>query len=157
MERQIDVKSVVRGRICVVLPDSNFRRVWERKGTVKKVPFEILREGMYDQGVEYMFSQGMLEIMDKQARIDLGLEDEETETSIVKVLTDTQRKRLLTTAPLPELKNTLEELSREQIEELVDYAIDEELVDLKRVDILKKYTQKDIMKAVMLKRDNEEK
>lgn len=155
MEELVNIKSAVRGRICVYSPEVNFRRVWERKGAVKKVPFKILQEVIYDSGVEYLFKEGMLQILDKGVAVRLGLVEDEKEEELLS-LTDAQRKRLLTTAPVTEFDATLAKLSKEQIEELADTAIDLEVTDLKRLDLLKKYTDKNIMRAVMLNRDNKE-
>lgn len=155
MEELVNIKSAVRGRICVYSPEVNFRRVWERKGAVKKVPFKILQEVIYDSGVEYLFKEGMLQILDKGVAVRLGLVEDEKEEELLS-LTDAQRKRLLTTAPVAEFDATLAKLSKEQIEELADTAIDLEVTDLKRLDLLKKYTDKNIMRAVMLNRDNKE-
>lgn len=155
MEELVNIKSAVRGRICVYSPEVNFRRVWERKGAIKKVPFKILQEVIYDSGVEYLFKEGMLQILDKGVAVRLGLVEDEKEEELLS-LTDAQRKRLLTTAPVAEFGATLAKLSKEQIEELADTAIDLEVTDLKRLDLLKKYTDKNIMRAVMLNRDNKE-
>ncbi len=155
MEELVNIKSAVRGRICIYNPEINFRRVWERKGATKKVPYKVLQEVIYDSGVEYLFKEGMLQILDKGVAVQLGLVEDEKEEELLS-LTDAQRKRLLTTAPVAELSATLTKLSKEQIEELADTAIDLEVTDLKRLDLLKKYTDKNIMRAVMLNRDNKE-
>ena len=153
--RIVKVKNLTNGRVGIKSNDLRFSRTWEKKGAVKAIPFETLQQLLYEDGVEYMFKQGILGIDELRDKIDLGLEEEGEEPRII-VLTDAQKKRYLTLAPVQELRELLKKLPREQIFQLVDYAIEHEISDLNRCDLLKKYTDIDIISAIKLNRDSKE-
>lgn len=155
--KQIMVTSMVKRQISINIPDLGLKRVWEKKGAKKPILFETLQQALYDNGVEYMFSQGMLTIDDKAARIALGLESESEEASAsIVVLSDSDMQRYLTTMPIFDFRNKVKELPNEQVLSLVDYAIEHELSPMDKCDILKEMTQIDVIRAIQLKRDNKE-
>ena len=144
MNKKIMVKSNSNARVVYCLPDVSFRSVFEKKGTVKPIPFEVLAQGMYNSGAEYLFKSGILSIEDKEARIELGLEEE------VVILDDNQKKRLLTIAPLHDLKETCKTMNEQQILELVYFAIENELGNFDKASFLKDVTNIDIIEAIKL-------
>jgi hypothetical protein len=144
MNKKIMVKSNSNARVVYCLPDVRFRSVFEKKGTVKPIPFEVLVQGMYNNGAEYLFKSGILSIEDKEARIELGLEEE------VVMLDDNQKKRLLTIAPLHDLKETCKTMNEQQILELVYFAIENELGNFDKASFLKDVTKIDIIEAIKL-------
>ena len=93
--RKVMVVSNTIGETIINVPSMHFRRVWERKGAKKPIDLEILREIIYDPGVEIMFRKGILYIEDMPTKIELNLEEEGTTTPTnIVVLTDEQRQRL---------------------------------------------------------------
>lgn len=144
MNKKIMVKSNSNARVVYCLPDVSFRSVFEKKGTVKPIPFEVLAQGMYNSGAEYLFKSGILSIEDKEVRIELGLEEE------VVILDDNQKKRLLTIAPLHDLKETCKTMNEQQILELVYFAIENELGNFDKASFLKDVTNIDIIEAIKL-------
>lgn len=155
--KKVEIKSLVGGRITINLADPRIKRTWEKKGTKRFINFEDLQQAMYNQGVEYMFTQGILGIDDMEVKIALGLEPEgATEPVNILVLSDAQKRRYLTVAPLNELKEILTKLSYEQIQELADFAIENELANFDRCDIIKDAIQIDIIQAIKNKRSDTE-
>lgn len=155
--KKVEIKSLVGGRISINLADPRIKRTWEKKGTKRYINFEDLQQAMYNQGVEYMFTQGILGIEDMDVKIALGLEPEgATEPVNVLVLSDAQKRRYLTVAPLNELKEILTKLSYEQIQELADFAIENELANFDRCDVIKDAIQIDIIQAIKNKRSDTE-
>lgn len=155
--QKVLVKNLTNGRVGIDIPTLNFRRIWEKKGAVKPVDFDVLQEIIYDPGVEYMFKEGILYIDDMATKIKLGLEPEDTTEPVnIIVLTDTQKKRYLTVAPIFELKELLTKMSYEQIQDLAQFAIENELIDIDRCDLIKEAIQVDIIKAVQFNRENKE-
>lgn len=144
MNKKVMVKSNSNARVVYCLPDVSFRSVFEKKGTVKPIPFEVLAQGMYNNGAEYLFKSGILSIEDKEVRIELGLEEE------VIILDDNQKKRLLTIAPLHDLKETCKTMNEQQILELVYFAIENELGNFDKASFLKDVTNIDIIEAIKL-------
>ena len=157
--RKVMVKSESTGRLSINLPELQLKRIWEKKGTIRPISFEDLQQALYVPGVEYMFKEGMLSIESMQDKIDLGLEPEGTKednpVNII-ILNDSQKKRYLTVLPTPEFKQELEKLPYEQINSLVDYAIEKELMDMDKCDILKEKTGIDIIRAIQLNRQAKE-
>ena len=144
MNKKIMVKSHSNATVVFHLPDLGFTRTFEKKGAVKPVPFDVLAQSMYDNGAEAMFKLGILTIEDKEARIELGLEEE------VFMIDDAQKKRLLTIAPLHDLKETCKKMNEQQLLDLVYFAIDNELGNFDKASFLKEITSIDIIKAIEL-------
>lgn len=157
MDEKICVVSTVNGNIGINIPHLNFRKDWARKGAKVMIKKEILEEALYDPGVEYMFNNGMLYIEDLEVKKALGLEPEEAkEPENIIVLNEKQMKRYLTVAPKQELKDILIKLAPEQRKNLADFAIENNITDVDRCEILKKATGIDVLNAIILKRKEEE-
>ena len=144
MSKKVMVKSNSNATVVYHLPDLGFTRTFEKKGAVKPIPFDVLAQGMYNEGAEAMFKLGILTIEDKETRIELGLEEE------VFILDDNQKRRLLTIAPLHDLKETCKKMNEQQIFELVYFAIDNELGNFDKASFLKEVTNIDIIEAIKL-------
>ena len=156
MDKKVKVVSLVSQRVVLTVPDLRLRRVWERKGAVAVIPFEQLEEAMYSPGVENLFKNGILGIDDMETKIALGLEPEGAKAPVnIITLNDEQRKRYLTVMPLHEFKEEIKKLPIEQINELAAYAIKHEILDFDKSEIIKKYVDVDIMRAVKLNRDDQ--
>lgn len=144
MNKKVMVKSHSNATVVFHLPDLGFTRTFEKKGAVKPVPFDVLAQSMYDNGAEAMFKLGILTIEDKEARIELGLEEE------VFMIDDAQKRRLLTIAPLHDLKENCKKMNEQQLLDLVYFAIDNELGNFDKASFLKEITSIDIIKAIEL-------
>lgn len=155
--KKIKVKSLVNGRIRIFLPDLKLNVRWERKGQTRMIDFDALQEAMYDYGTEYMFKEGMLGIEDMETKIALGLEPEgATEPQFIKVLNDEQMKRMMTVMPIYDFKEEIKTYPKEQILNLVDYAVEHEYSDINKCDVLKELTGIDIISAIRLNREDKE-
>jgi hypothetical protein len=90
------VESMVDNLVSINLPELNFKRTWEKKGAKKPIDLDILREAIYNTGVEYMFQQGILYIDDMAVEIELGLEPENADKpQNIIVLDDKQKEDYL--------------------------------------------------------------
>lgn len=157
MEKKIKVKSLVNGRIRIFLPDLKLNIRWERKGQTRMIDFEALQEALYDYGTEYMFKEGMLGIEDMETKIALGLEPEgATEPQLIKTLDEVAMKRMMTVMPIYDFKKEIAEIPREQIFNLIDYAVENEYSDINKCDVLKEITGVDIISAIRLNREDKE-
>lgn len=154
--RQVMITNTIKSRVGINIPDLLLKRVWEKKGVKKPIEFNILQQAFYDPSVEYLFREGILYIDDMDVKIALGLEEEGAETPSIVILNDSDLRRYLTAMPLFDFKQKIQTLGREQIQALVDYAIENELTPYDKCEILKEITQTDIIRAVQLNRDNKE-
>ena len=156
MDKKVKVTNLVSRRVNVTLPEMRFRRVWETKGAVRTIPFDELEEAMYNPGVEALFRNGVLGIEDMSVKRELGLEPEDAEEPVnIIVLNDQQRKRYLTVLPLPEFKEKVKELSRDQVQELAKFAIDNELIDFEKDSYIKELIDIDIIGSIQLNKADE--
>ena len=156
MDKKVKVTNLVSRRVNITLPEMRFRRVWETKGAVRTIPFDELEEAMYNPGVEALFRNGVLGIEDMSVKKELGLEPEDAEEPVnIIVLNDQQRKRYLTLLPLAEFKEKVKELSRDQIQELAKFAIDNELIDFEKDSYIKELVDIDIIGSIQLNKADE--
>lgn len=156
MDKKVKVTNLVSRRVNITLPEMRFRRVWETKGAVRTIPFDELEEAMYNPGVEALFRNGVLGIEDMSVKKELGLEPEDAAEPVnIIVLNDQQRKRYLTVLPLPEFKERVKELSRDQIQELAKFAIDNELIDFEKDSYIKELVDIDIIGSIQLNKADE--
>lgn len=155
MEDKVKVVNLVSSRVILTVPELRLKRVWEKKGAVKTIPFEQLEEAIYEPGVEALFVDGVLGIDDMDVKKKLGLEPEDA-TAPVNIITldDEQRKRYLTVLPMYEFREKLKELPREQIIELANYAIDNEIVNFEKSELIRKVVGIDILSVIKLNRDD---
>jgi hypothetical protein len=90
-----------------------------------------------------------------QDKIDLGLEEPDTtEPTNIKVLNDAQIKALLTTITYDTFVKEINSVSVQQANNVVDYAVANEIMDMKKSDYLKQITGRDIV-AILAKRRQE--
>lgn len=147
---KIMVTSNTFGEVSINIPSLHFRRVWERKGAKKPIDAEILKEIIYDPGVEKMFKMGILYIEDMPTKIELDLEPvgAEKPTNIV-ILTDEQRRTLLSdTTPLKKFREICDNMSKQELINLADFAVEKELVNIDKCRYLKLKTGKDIVEII---------
>lgn len=151
---KVIVKSAVGGRICIYMPQNNFRREWTRKGA--KIPIEknTLKEIYYDVGVENLFRTGILFIDDLEFKKEIGLEPEDATvpTNVIE-LTDALLTRYVTVMPAAELRTALKKLSKIQRREVVDYAIvNNEQLTMDKIKVFTELTGVDLQVAIKNKR-----
>lgn len=151
------IESLTKGSVSIRIPDLNLKRVWEKKGAKKPIEFGVLQQAIYDPGVEYMFTQGILGIDDLNIKIALGLEPEgATKPVNIIILTDKEREKLWRESSKEEFLAQLKKLSNEQMQQLADYAISNEIMNMDKSNMLKKAIGTDIISAIKLNRANKE-
>ena len=155
MENKVKIENLISSRVILSMPELRLKRVWEKKGATKTIPFEQLEEAIYDPGVESLFVDGVLGIADMDVKKKLGLEPEEAEEPVnIIVLSDKERKEWLVDLSVAEFRNKMKELPREQVIELANYAVDNEITNFEKSEILKRAVGIDVLSRVKLNRDN---
>lgn len=154
---KIKIISKHNGPVTVVMPELRFSREWMNKGASVSVEKETLEELLYDNGFRYMIDTGMLYIEDLEIKKELGLEPEDAKEPVnIILLTDAEKKRMMTVLPLIEFKAKLKTLGYEQLQDLADYAIENELGDYQKSEAIKAVCGKDILTAIRLNREDKE-
>ena len=148
MERDmIKVRSESDRTIVMNVPELGIRRTFRKRG--QEFPFErdTLYQAYYDPSIEYLFTHGMVTTDDEQFKENFGLLQDGKEA--VYILSETQKKRFIKAMPVSEVKKELKNMNREQIEDLVDYAIEHYTeFNLDRADLFSKASGKNILKAI---------
>lgn len=156
-KEKVTIVSTVNGTVGIYLPDLRFRKEWTRKGMKVQVDKELLEDILYDPGSEYMFKTGMLYIEDMDVKKELGLEPEDaTQPVNIIVLNDKDKERYLKNLPLHEFKEKVKELSVEQRRDLVDYAVEHEVISFDKNEVLEELVGLNPMKMIQLNRQNKE-
>lgn len=146
--------NTINSQVVINVPSMSFYRLWEKKGARKAIKFDILEQIIYDPSVEYLLKQGILYIEDMAVKKALFLEPEDAEEPVnITLLTEKEQERLLKEAGMKEFREKVETLTSEQQESLVHYAINNEIIDLAKSDFLKTITNRDIVKAIQLNRE----
>lgn len=154
-DTKVKVISTVIGSVGVHLPNLNFVRYWPQKGSAVMIPFSILEEGIFDVGFYNMLKNGDLYIEDMEVKKALGLEpDDATVPENIIVLPENKMIYLLKTASIDELKDVLSKVSIEQANNLAQYAIDHQINDFDKSELIKARTGRDITKSILLERQN---
>jgi hypothetical protein len=114
MNDKVIVTSMVGGNIGITLPHIRFNKTWPRKGTKLTIEKDILREAIYEPGVEYLFRQGILYIDDLSFKIELGLEPEGAEAPTHVAVDEKYMTRVLKVMPIGEMKKAVSEMNEIQ-------------------------------------------
>ena len=159
MNDKVIVTSMVSGTTLIHLPQNGYfvKKVWPKKGAKLPIDKESLREGFYNSGIEAMFRNGDLYIEDMDFKIELGLEEPETTvpTQIIP-LDEKYATRILKLMPVREMREAIQKMSQEQVNEFVDFAANQKDIQMDRVSVIKDLTGIDLFKVIEIKRQREE-
>lgn len=151
--RMVNLTSTVNKTVGVKLPEYGVNRKWTNKGQSIPLPYDTVEQMLWHEGFRKMIDRGILYIENMQDKIDLGLEPADAkEPENIKVLTDTQIKNLLTSQPLDVFKKEISDLNMTQINNIVNYAIANEIVDVAKCDVLQELTEIDVLGAIATKK-----
>ena len=156
-DKGVKVKSLVKGIVGIKSQDLRINLTWNKRGAVRNVDFDTLRDLIYEEGVEYMFKEGILGIDDMDTKKELGLEPENAvEPTNIIIFDEKTMNRMLKFMPYEEFVTKVDSAPREQVQNLVDYAIDNECLDMDKCEYLKKKTGIDAISAIRLRRQAKE-
>lgn len=156
-QRMVTVKSGTRGTVSVVYPQYGLNRRWNKMGQPMQIPFDLLQQCLWENGFDRMIRSGVLYIDNMQDKIDLGLEPADATTPVnIIVFTEKDMEMLLKNIPFDVFKERVLAAPKLQVDNLIDYAIEHELVDMAKVDFLKELTKRDILKAITSKKEDAE-
>lgn len=157
MERMVIVKSAVNATVSIVNPQYGINRRWSQQGQPIAVPFAQLEQCLWENGIRRMFDSGILYIENMQDKIDLGLEPANaTEPTNIIVFDVAEMEKLLKVDTLDEFKKRILSAPRLQVDNLIEYAVHNEIVDMNKINFLKDLTGKDILYGIQRKREVEE-
>lgn len=152
MSKAVIIKSGANAKVVLNVPYLNLRRRWPQKGAIQKIPFELLEQAIYEPGVEYLFKTGILYIEDDKTNIALGLKDEDGESNLI-ILDNKLTEELLKKSNFNKFKETVEKLSYDQIVELAHSAVDFEITDYEKNQLLQEKTGLNVYRSVMERKE----
>lgn len=154
--RMINLKNMVNKTVGVKLPEYGVNRKWTQKGQVIPLPYDTVEQMLWHEGFRKMIDRGILYIESMKDKIDLGLEPADaTEPENIKVLSDTQIQNLLISQPYTVFKKEILELEMTQVNNIINYAIANDIVDVQKCELLQKISGIDILKAISTKKELE--
>jgi hypothetical protein len=155
-ERMVLVKNMIDSRVGVSDPTTGIRRRWEKRGQTVPIPYSAMEQLLWQDGFRRMIDQGYLYIESMKDKQDLGLEPiEATQPTNIIALSPVQMSDMLRNKPIDVFKRELSGLPDAQIDNLIDYAISQKIMDSQKCSILKQVTGRDIIKAISRKEEIE--
>lgn len=156
-ERMVVLKSMVNGTVSVNYPQYGINRRWSKMGQPIPVPFTTVEQCLYENGFRRMIDSGILYIENMQDKIELGLEPADaSEPENIIVLEEKDMENLLKATTLDTFIEKTQNISRAQMDNLIDYAIRHEIVIMDKANYIKELTGRDILAAVSRKQQVEE-
>jgi hypothetical protein len=166
MADMIKVRSACNAKVVINSPETMMVKAWNKRGSFHLISKDILLQTFYNSSLERLVREGLLVIEDKNFLREVGLlaeeleETEETEGTdetevenepILFELTEAIMNRCLSVMPVHEFEQILKKLSRQQIQDLVEYAVTYHTeLKMDRVELLEKFSKKNILKAIEL-------
>lgn len=149
MVDMIQVRSATGITISLFSRTIPLKKVWAKRGAIVNIERDKLVQAFFETNLPILLRQGKLIIEDKKFLYEVGFLVSEDEDIGVIELTPNLMKRCISVMPIHELAETLKKLSRDQIKELAEFAV-ENNGDLKmdRIDLLTKASGKNILKAI---------
>ena len=148
-DNMVMVTSASDSTLVVFLPHLNLNRTWVKRGVKYPIDRDLLEQAYYDPAVEYLIKEGLLVVEDKQFLYDVGIITEMEQESPIKTLDEKEIRSLIKYKPVSELEGSLKNLSRTQLEEIGEFAIEHyKEFSNDRLAILSKATGKDLLTAI---------
>ena len=157
MADMIKIRSTTDASISLYDPTIPVRKNFDKKGAVAMIEKDKLIQLYYNSELETAMRAGLLVIDDRDFLVEVGYIIDTNETIETIDLNPTFMKRCIGAMPVAELATNLKKMSKYQIEELVEYAMqNSKELRMDRIELLGKVSGKNILKAIeLLKADQE--
>ena len=153
----VKVRSATDATVSLFDPTIPLRKTWEKRGAVIPIERDKLIQAYYNSSLDACLRNGTLVIEDKQFLYEIGFISSMEEATPAFEMTKVIMDKMIGTMPLWEVQKTLKSLSQAQIAELAEYAITNYTsLKMDRIELLTKYSGKNILKAIELYRAAQE-
>jgi hypothetical protein len=159
MADMIKVRSACNAKVVINSPETMMVKAWNKRDSFHLIPRDVLMQTFYNSSLEYLVREGLLVIEDKKFLQDIGFLTEEVEEEIPVLfeLTEAVMQKCICVMPKWEFEQTLSKLSRQQIQDLTEYAIAHHTeMKMDRIEPLSKASGKNILKAIELYKASQE-
>lgn len=161
-DRKVKVESMVNYAVVLTEPYSRFERVFNRDMQSALIDFEIMEQGLQDNGFRKMFTDGLLNIPNKEDKIDLNLlaadgEEADDEIEEIFAISTGEIVKLLKSKDYEQIQKIVDKSSDDIVRNMISIAIKFKLTDSNIVDILQKRSPNgaEIYKLISLAKDAE--
>lgn len=150
-------QSMCSGTLIVHEPAYGVHVEFPGRGAVQAIPMETVKQLLWRQGFKNIVTSGLLYINDMDDKIELGLEDPDTKVPTkIKVFTPEQILTLLKVKSYEDFVKEIDSAPVEQANAVVDYAVENSILDTPKIEYLKKVTNRDVIQLLNRKRMNAE-
>ena len=157
MADMVKVRSATDVTVSLFDPTIPLRKTWEKRGAIIPIERDKLIQAFYNSSLEACLRNGTLVIDDKQFLYEIGFISDMAEAVPVFEMTKTLMDKMIGTMPLWEVEKNLKNLSDAQIAELAEYAVTNYTnLKMDRIELLTKYSGKNILKAIELYKASQE-
>lgn len=157
MADMVKIRSTTDRTISLFDPTIPVRKTFAKRGAVATVERDKLVQLYFNSSLENALRNGTLVIDDKTFLYEVGYITDVEEKVETYELTPTLMKRCIGVMPLAELVVEIKKMSMDQIRELADYAVlNSAELKMDRIDVLSKASGKNILKAIELRRADQE-
>ena len=157
MAVMVKVRSATDVTVSLFDPTIPLRKSWEKRGAIVPIEREKLIQAYYNSSLEACLRNGTLVIEDKEFLYEIGFISSIEENIPTFEMTKPVMDKVISIMPLWEVEKTLKCLSSAQIAELAEYAITNYTnLKMDRIELLTKYSGKNILKAIELYRAAQE-
>lgn len=156
--RTVKIESLVNYSVVLSEPYSNFSRTFTKDMQSAVVDYAIMEQGLQLNGFNKMFTNGVLRIVDKKDRIDLGLEAASEDDQMEEIFTISTGEivKLFKSKNYEKIEEAVNKSSDSTIQNMITTLIKFKLFDNTIVDILqKKAPSQDIFALIKLSKDAE--
>lgn len=154
-QKMVMITNMVNGMVSVKDPTYGVNRRWVKRGQTLPIPYEAVENLLWQDGFRRMLDSGVLYIQDMQIKKDLGLEPQEATAPVnIKALSIQDMKNLLENVPIAVFKKEVVSLPRVQVDNLIEFAIENKIVNTDKCMFLKDLTHKDIFAAIRAREED---
>lgn len=156
-QRMVILKNMMNATVSVKKPEYGVNRRWDKRGQTSAIPYDTVEQLLWDDSFRRMIDCGILYIEDMQTKKDLGLEPEDAVEPVnIIALDEKKMSKLLNDMPITMFKGEISKLTSTQIDNLIDYSIENKIANVEKAEILKKISGRDILLAISRKQREEE-
>lgn len=146
MERMVKVTNLSSARVTYNLPNLSVVRMF-LPGVTIEIPFDEIRQSLYEYGIRSMYSDGTLYVADEKAAVELGLR---VGQGIVEADPVTPQEILtkLKTSGSVALRKFFESASAVTKETAGKLAVENRIVDPAKVKVIEEFTGVNVINAL---------
>jgi hypothetical protein len=129
---------------------NRIKRLWDKPDSVKKIELEEIKDQMNTRGGAVLFQESILLIKDNAIREELGL------SNLPEFLIDNVGVGELLKKEVEEIKSTLENAPDTIKEKVASIAIEQEIKDMDKIEVVKDITGVDVYSAIKEKKEEKQ-